>query len=237
MIEQSDRENCWQRLYQGRSSWLNRPLQVVQRGNRRCLTSGRYILSLWSAERGDFFRSTYWDVVATKLVAAKPTAAHVLILGAGGGTLAWLFHRYLNPLRIVGVEIEPEIIRLGREFFYLDAIPELNVIQADARAWISTLPAEPRFDLIVMDICSGVKKPEPGLIGLTARHLAAGGILAMVSLFPAPHRIDRVTKYVSAEIHPFFHRVSFLADPRPAGWRTTVIFAWNQNTTSPPCSS
>jgi hypothetical protein len=56
-------------------------------------------------------------------------------------------------LRVEGAEIDPEIVALAREHFGLrdstDGGP--HVVVTDGRAWLAALPAQPRFDAIIVD--------------------------------------------------------------------------------------
>ena len=55
-----------------------------------------------------------------------------LVLGLGGGTAAHLLTRQFPGIRVDGVELDPAIIEVGKGFFGLDKIPNLNIICADA---------------------------------------------------------------------------------------------------------
>jgi spermidine synthase len=90
----------------------------------------------------------------------------------------------------VGVELDPEVVRLARVHFGLDAL-DLEVRIEDAQ---ETLRSEQeRFDLVVEDIFVGrgdaVRKPDwlphPGL-DLAAGVLARAGLLVSNSLDEAP---------------------------------------------------
>ena len=49
-----------------------------------------------------------------------PTAS-ILILGLGCGTAAKIFSQKWPKAKIVGVEIDPEVIRVGKKYFGLDS--------------------------------------------------------------------------------------------------------------------
>lgn len=70
-----------------------------------------------------------------------------LILGVATGTVARLIP---DPQRIVGVDIDPVMLTIGRTYFHLDHVPNLTIVNLDARRYILT--ARGRFDYILVDL-------------------------------------------------------------------------------------
>jgi spermidine synthase len=114
----------------------------------------------------------------------------VLLLGLGAGSAARIVRALAPRARILGVELDPDVVRAAREHFDLDTLG-IEVVQADAR---ELLVRERRhFDAILDDVFVGrgraVRKPdwlpEPGL-ALAARRLAPGGVLVTNTLDDAP---------------------------------------------------
>lgn len=132
-----------------------------------------------------------WDALAAPLLALPPARRRrVLLLGLGGGSAARIVRALAPEARIVGVELDAEVVRLARAHFDLDAL-DIEVRIEDARA---VLRAESGpFDLVVDDIFVGrgdaVRKPDwlphPGL-DLAAGLLARGGLLVTNTLDEAP---------------------------------------------------
>ncbi|MGD9028364.1 MAG: fused MFS/spermidine synthase [Anaerolineae bacterium] len=60
----------------------------------------------------------------------------VALIGLAAGTIARQYTEVHGPVAIDGVEIDPEIIRVGREYFALNQ-PNLNAIVADGRAYLA----------------------------------------------------------------------------------------------------
>jgi len=60
----------------------------------------------------------------------------VALIGLAAGTTARQFTEVYGPLPIDGVEIDPEIVRVGQEYFAVDQ-PNLNAIVADGRAYLA----------------------------------------------------------------------------------------------------
>jgi len=72
----------------------------------------------------------------------------VALIGLAAGTMARQYTGVYGPLPIDGVEIDPEIVRVGREYFAMDA-PNLNVIVADGRAWLAH--SDHRYTVVGVD--------------------------------------------------------------------------------------
>src|SRR3989344_7921193 len=76
-----------------------------------------------------------------------------LILGLATGTVAKLISQKYSPTKIVGVEIDPLMLDIGRKYFDLDNIPNLKIINQDAKCYI--LDAKERFDVLLVDLYIG----------------------------------------------------------------------------------
>lgn len=128
-------------------------IQVVDEDGQRALilNDGHAVHSLYDPQR--LLSGGPWDyfMVAPLLVedsgAAAPTNA--LLLGLAGGTVARQLTAAFGPIPITGVEIDPEIAAVGREYFGLDELPNVDVVVADGRYALKTL--DQSFDLIGVD--------------------------------------------------------------------------------------
>ncbi|NIS79992.1 MAG: spermine synthase [Anaerolineales bacterium] len=72
----------------------------------------------------------------------------VSILGLAGGTIARQYTTVYGPIPIDGVEIDPGIVEVGRQFFDMD-MPNLNVIVEDARFAMNYLDTD--YQMIGID--------------------------------------------------------------------------------------
>jgi predicted membrane-bound spermidine synthase len=72
----------------------------------------------------------------------------VALVGLAAGTTARQVTEVYGPLPIDGVEIDPEIVRVGREYFAMDQ-PNLNAIAADGRAYLAQ--TDHRYTVIGVD--------------------------------------------------------------------------------------
>ncbi|WP_211882420.1 spermidine synthase [Pseudarthrobacter albicanus] len=153
-------------------------------------TDGGYVLSIGGAEQshvnladpGDIFYE-YLRRIGHVVDLAAPWGEPIsaLHLGAGALTLA----RYIQATRPgsvqYAVELERELLDFVLAQLPLPAGTELHTLIGDARAALAELPAELRFDVVILDIFSG---PEaPGHIACTgfyreaAARLTARGVL------------------------------------------------------------
>jgi predicted membrane-bound spermidine synthase len=120
---------------------------VLPEAGERLLTAGRYYDHL---ALGAWFDGMPWT-------ATPPRAPRVLVVGYAGGTL----HRTLEtvapaglPPRVVGVELDPEVVSLARAHLGLRDLegPDLTLLSGeDGRTVVDALPATERFDLILVD--------------------------------------------------------------------------------------
>jgi spermidine synthase len=132
-----------------------------------------------------------WDALALSVLALPPRRRRaVLLVGLGGGSVARVLRALAPDARIVGVEIDPDVVAAARDQLGLDAMG-IEVVLGDARRFLAT--DRRRYDLIVEDVFVGsvrtVRKPEgfpEPLLTAAARRLAPGGILACNTIHEGP---------------------------------------------------
>ena len=75
----------------------------------------------------------------------------VAIVGLAGGTIARQYSAVYGPVPIDGVEIDPEIVRAGQEFFGISkaSLPNLSAVVADGRHFLAT--TDRFYDVIAVD--------------------------------------------------------------------------------------
>jgi spermidine synthase len=153
----------------------NAHLEVQFTHGRRVLNAANVNLSFGSLDK-------VWREAFKAVRLHERQLDHVLLLGLGAGNVPAILRDQGHDCRIVGVEIDAEMIRLGRHYFGLDAHTRLEVVCADAVTHVQALAqAEARFDLVIVDLFIDEAVP-PGaettefLRGLAAL-LAPGGLL------------------------------------------------------------
>jgi spermidine synthase len=160
----------------------------VGRGGRSLRIDGTF--ASWYAP-GMRPTGSVWDALAVPLLLLPPARRRsILVLGLGGGSAARIARVVAPRARIVGVEVDPEVVRAARRWFDLDELG-IEVVVGDALATLRR--SRRRYDAIIEDVFVGsgraVHKPEwlplPGL-ALAAARLAPGGLLISNAIDEAP---------------------------------------------------
>src|ERR671912_214036 len=112
-------------------------IQVVEEDGRRSLilNEGHAVHSVYDPD--ELLTGGPWDyfMVAPLMVeaVAEPKPRDVLLIGLAGGTVARPLTAADRPIPITGVEIDPEIDQVAREYFALGELDNVEVIVADGR--------------------------------------------------------------------------------------------------------
>ena len=100
----------------------------------------------------------YWYKAVEEVSSRLNEPARALLVGVGGGTILHLLSRKFPRLQLVGVEIDEEILKIARQFFELDKIPNLEIVVGEGGEYISSYHADP-FDLVFVDAYLGGNFP------------------------------------------------------------------------------
>lgn len=127
-------------------------IQVVEQDGRRSLilNEGRAVHSVY--DPAELLTGGPWDyfMLAPLFVASDAAPPRdALLIGLAGGTAARQLTAAFGPIPIAGVEIDPEIADVARDYFALDDLENLEVIVADGRYALKT--SDRRYDLIGVD--------------------------------------------------------------------------------------
>lgn len=149
------------------------------RGGRRLEIDGTFA-SLWRPGRST--TGSVWDALAVPVLGLpRSRRRSALLLGLGGGSAVRLLRALVPEIRVVGIEIDPEVVRAARRWFGLGRLG-IEVRCGDARTYLAR--ARRRFDLVLDDVFvgrgRGVRKPawmlEEGW-ERAVRRVAPGGML------------------------------------------------------------
>ncbi len=153
-----------------------------------------------------------------------PSTHKAAIIGLAGGSVARAYFNYLGAEarpRITGVEIDPEVIDIGRQYFGLDELG-LDIVNQDGRVFLAT--TDEFFDVIVVDAYSTQLYIPPHMstrefYALAKGRLKPGGILMMN--INAAGESSRLLRALTNSAAASFGRVTIM----PAGAWNYLVFA------------
>ncbi len=127
-------------------------IQVVEEDGVRylVLNDGHAVHSIYDPDA--LLTGGPWDyfMVGPLLVAHDdaPEPESALMIGLAGGTAARQLIAAYPAIEVVGVELDPRVIAVGRDYFALDQ-PNIEVVAADGRYYLQT--TDRTFDVIGVD--------------------------------------------------------------------------------------
>jgi spermidine synthase len=80
-----------------------------------------------------------------------PDPRHIVLVGLGGGSLAKFCHRHFPAARISVIELRADVIALRAQFGVPPDDDRLQVVHADAAAWLAGPGAHIGADVLVLD--------------------------------------------------------------------------------------
>ena len=157
-------------------------IQVVEKPDGRRLlrlNEGVAVHSVWRPDT--VLTGGVWDAfLALPPLLDRPLRS-VAILGNAAGTTARALGVFYPQAHVDGVELDPAVSRVGREWFGMDDNPNLDVHDADARPFLRH--TDERYDLIVVDAYHQPYVPfylaTREFFRLARERLAPGGIVAL----------------------------------------------------------
>lgn len=101
------------------------------------------------------------DLLGKAVNAAKFSSSpkSILVWGLGGGSIIAVLNRVFPNTHITGVEIDPEMIRLGKKYLNLELTKNLNITISDAFAFVKKKGAD-KFDLVIINCYVGDAVPD-----------------------------------------------------------------------------
>jgi len=110
-------------------------------------------------ESGDVM-TRVWKKGITSFLPRSFNPQKVLILGLAGGCNARLVNQYYPQASITAVEIDPSMVQLGKKYFYLSKIKNLEIVIDDALSFVDRLKNIDQFDLVMVDCFVGKDIPQ-----------------------------------------------------------------------------
>ena len=82
-------------------------------------------------------------------LAYPPETKSVLLIGLGGGAVVQFLNRNFPDVRVDAVEIDPEVVRVARDYFGTTSGPNTRIIVGDGREYLAR--SGERYDVIFLD--------------------------------------------------------------------------------------
>jgi len=140
----------------------------------------------------------------------------ILVLGVGGGAIIKQFQYFLQPNKIIGIELNSTHIYIAKRFFNVQG-NNVDLIKADAVQWLKNYRGKP-FDIIVDDLF-GEEQGEPvravvadkSWFNCLINNLTAEGLL--VSNFVSKKEFKRSAFCTDKSVRKKIHSAYTLAAP------------------------
>ena len=162
------------------SSPLSGKINVWEKDGGLVLEVGGYPQSV-SVNTPDLPRR-YWYKAVEEVSSRLANPGRVLVIGVGGGTILHLLSRKFPGLKMVGVGIDEEILRIARQFFELEKIPNLEIVTGDGGEYVASYQGDP-LDLVFVDAYLGGNFPlhfnEEQFLSELKRIVAPGGLVVV----------------------------------------------------------
>jgi len=104
----------------------------------------------------------------------------VLLVGLGGASIPRFITKHWPEIRLDVVEIDPDVVKVCREWFHLKGAPGLRIIVMDGRMYLKR--SSKAYDVILLDAYVADRIPfhltTMEFVQLARSHLKAGGVVA-----------------------------------------------------------
>ena len=120
---------------------------------------GKYSMLVGGISQSGGLVKNIWEKGISEAKKRVENIDNVLVLGLGCGTVGEIINKELPDARIIGIEIDPTVIDIGKKYFKLSHLNNLEIIIGDAEKKLDDLPNN-EFDLILIDLYQGKKNPE-----------------------------------------------------------------------------
>lgn len=129
---------------------FNHDVRVVETGGKlKLLVNG-------SPQSGPYIESLWKRVFKKFGITSNTRVRTILVLGVGGGTVIELLSRLYPESKITSVDVDPQMIKIGKKFFHLDDFTNVSFIVSDAKDFVAILQKQKKtFDLIIVDLFIG----------------------------------------------------------------------------------
>ena len=175
------------KILEERKSKYNGELKVI-----RALGLGTYIQAGNLTQSGGIIESM-WRNTLKRINSEELIINNCLILGLGGGTVVKQIYKNWPKAKITGVDIDPIIVELGKEYLKLDK-SLVNIKIGDALSFLTHHSSLLSYDLIIVDLYNGDQFPKKfesqNYIHLVRSLLSRSGIAIFNRLYYKDKKIE-----------------------------------------------
>jgi spermidine synthase len=126
---------------------------LEEKGKYKLLVNG-------SRQSGEYVRKLWQHAFCVFGIIPSPDVRKILVLGVAGGTVVHLLHAMYPDATIEGVEIDKEMIVIGKKYFGLDRVERLTLTKSDAKAFLEKVARKQmHWDMVVVDLFVGATIP------------------------------------------------------------------------------
>ena len=180
----------------------------VREDERRVYLSTNVLFGVQSVyEKDGTLTGMYYDyaMAAPYMAGLKEKGGlDVLILGMGTGTYATQCNRFMEGIRVEGVEIDEDITKLARKYFHLSE--EIPVHTYDGRAFLNA--TDKTYDVIMVDAYQDITIPfqmsSVEFFTLVKNHLNPGGVMVVNMNMRGQEGEEGITFSLSQTINSVF---------------------------------
>lgn len=134
------------------------------------IQDGRYVLNATNANYSFASLHKVFQKAFYNIKLKEKQVSSVLVLGCGAGSIPSIIYNELKlSPKMDAIEIDEEVIKLGKKYFNLSDYNSLNIIIDDALNFVKT--TSNKYDLICVDIFKGIDVPEEFLSQHFFEHL------------------------------------------------------------------
>lgn len=197
----------FQKILSLANSFYNGKIEVI-----KSLSWGTYIQVSGLTQSGGVVK-TIWNTTLRKVKRRGLSFRNCLILGLGGGTAACLVNNFWPDSKIIGVDIDPLIVKLGEKYLGLDR-KKVQVKIADAFDFVfNNSQKSKKYDLIVVDLYCGFEFPkkfssEVFLNNLTSI-VSKDGLVLFNRLYTSDVKIRKSALEFGKKLERFFSDVEY----------------------------
>jgi len=114
--------------------------------------SGHLVVNSGHANQSYGNLHAVWQECLRELKVERDPPGSILILGFGAGSAASIIRKEIGlKAPITGVEGDPEMLRIAKEYFHVDRLKDLQLIHSDALEFVGRNTQ--RYDLVLVDLC------------------------------------------------------------------------------------